>query len=272
MAVIALNNYVDGDAVGDYLYAADAGLGELAVIDIKNPTSPSIAGTLSLSFTPKAVKLYGGVAHVAGSAGQIALVDVDDPTAPTLIASVTSTGQAWEFIGVWGGVIFLTGQSASGVEVWAQAETEGDPPTLVESFKDTPINHTSQLDVQGRRAFFASGGTLYSYRIGGFYCHAITTGALLADEVKAERFEGRHGYFKGALVAKELTVFGATFELQGGALFVANFIQLGDRMIAWGSGDPETVFPANPGSIFMSDDGNLYRKSSGTGNTGWVTT
>jgi hypothetical protein len=266
LVAASTENYIGGDVAGDYLYAAESDAGALVVIDISDPTAPSIVGTLALGFTPTAVKLYAGVAHVAGSNGEIALVNVDAPASPSLIASVTSTGQGWEFIGVWGGIIFLTGQSATGLEVWSQAETEGDPPTLIEGFQDTPINHTSQLDVSGRRAYFASGGTLYSYRIGGFYCHAIATGSLKADELKAEKVEARHGYFKGALVASELTVFGASFETETGALFVANFIQLGSKRIYWSDSiaNPNATISASLSSIFMANDGTVWRNTSGT--------
>jgi hypothetical protein len=38
-----------------------------------------------------------------------------------------------------------------------------------------------------------------------------------------------------------------------------------------GSGDPEGVETANPGSRYFRADGSRYKKASGTGNTGWVT-
>ena len=43
-------------------------------------------------------------------------------------------------------------------------------------------------------------------------------------------------------------------------------------IVSTGSGSPEGIITANPGSMFLSNNGNVYRKNSGTGNTGWVTT
>jgi len=43
----------------------------------------------------------------------------------------------------------------------------------------------------------------------------------------------------------------------------------GNASIQNGTGNPEGVVAASPGSLFLSDDGNHYRKASGTGNTGW---
>lgn len=37
-------------------------------------------------------------------------------------------------------------------------------------------------------------------------------------------------------------------------------------------GSPEGVLARNPGCLALSTDGNAYRKGSGTGNTGWLTT
>ena len=40
--------------------------------------------------------------------------------------------------------------------------------------------------------------------------------------------------------------------------------------LIWCSGTPEGVITANMGTLAVSDNGNVYRKGSGTGNTGWV--
>ena len=59
--------------------------------------------------------------------------------------------------------------------------------------------------------------------------------------------------------------------------FSAPFIRLRldtGPLISSGSGSPEGVVTAPVGSIFTREDGGtnttLYRKESGTGNTGWV--
>lgn len=64
------------------------------------------------------------------------------------------------------------------------------------------------------------------------------------------------------------------------ASFKDNSIYLGPETeadahsIKWGSGDPNTVVTANPGSIYMNTLGGagatMWVKESGTGNTGWV--
>lgn len=45
----------------------------------------------------------------------------------------------------------------------------------------------------------------------------------------------------------------------------------GNIRMGWYVGNPEGAITAGPGSICMGADGNVYRKGSGTGNTGWVT-
>lgn len=52
--------------------------------------------------------------------------------------------------------------------------------------------------------------------------------------------------------------------LRDGLKFLA-----GGSMLA-GAGDPEGNVSAPPGSLYLQSDGNVYRKASGSGNTGWT--
>jgi parallel beta-helix repeat protein len=45
---------------------------------------------------------------------------------------------------------------------------------------------------------------------------------------------------------------------------------LNDCCHIWGGGNPENAVSAGPGSIYQSIDGQLYKKISGNGNTGWT--
>lgn len=57
---------------------------------------------------------------------------------------------------------------------------------------------------------------------------------------------------------------------QSGTTFTTRiFFDAGPRQFA-GSADPEGTQPASPGSIYFRTNGMIYRKSTGTGNTGWV--
>lgn len=44
----------------------------------------------------------------------------------------------------------------------------------------------------------------------------------------------------------------------------------GGPSISAGSGSPEGVVTAEPGSLYLDTTGGLYVKASGSGNTGWV--
>lgn len=58
------------------------------------------------------------------------------------------------------------------------------------------------------------------------------------------------------------------------SLSVSGNLTLGSVIIATGSGSPESVVTASPGSMYLNSNGgsgtSLYIKESGTGNTGWV--
>ncbi|HMY72136.1 MAG TPA: hypothetical protein PLQ88_09895, partial [Blastocatellia bacterium] len=48
------------------------------------------------------------------------------------------------------------------------------------------------------------------------------------------------------------------------------FVTTGGNGVYGGSGSPEGVQTAEPGSIYLRSDGTWYKKNSGSGNTGWV--
>src|SRR5262249_26181811 len=126
---------------------------------------------------------------------------------------------------------------------------------------------------QGRRAWFGSADTVYSSRLGGFFCELMATFDLFVDgAIRTEMIEARHGDFKGELHCDEFSVLGASTDSDTGSVSVLNYIKLGDRKIFWFTGSPEGSLPGSPGDICLSSDGNLYRKDSGTGTTGWLTT
>jgi hypothetical protein len=66
------------------------GLRGLKIMDVSNPASPSLAGSLdTLGFASK-VAVSGDFAFVAG--GELKIVDVSDPTSPSLVGRLTPPG------------------------------------------------------------------------------------------------------------------------------------------------------------------------------------
>ena len=80
---------------GKYAYVAASEADSLTIVDVSDPSSPAIAGSVSdggvLLDGARSVYVSGKYAYVAASsADRLTIVDVSDPSAPTIAGSVSS--------------------------------------------------------------------------------------------------------------------------------------------------------------------------------------
>ena len=80
---------------GKYAYVAASEADSLTIVDVSDPSSPAIAGSVSdggvLLDGARSVYVSGKYAYVAASsADSLTIVDVSDPSAPTIAGSVSS--------------------------------------------------------------------------------------------------------------------------------------------------------------------------------------
>ena len=75
---------------GRYLYTISDDPNELLVVDISNPKSPVLVGSLGLAGTPNAIKVEGRYAYIAQSNG-VAVYDVSNAASPVYLGLLTST-------------------------------------------------------------------------------------------------------------------------------------------------------------------------------------
>ena len=80
---------------GEYAYVAASEADSLTIVDVSDPSSPAIAGSVShgvvLLDLSRSVYVSGKYAYVAASsADRLTIVDVSDPSAPTIAGSVSS--------------------------------------------------------------------------------------------------------------------------------------------------------------------------------------
>ncbi|GCL41751.1 cadherin domain-containing protein [Dolichospermum planctonicum] len=69
--------------VGNYAYVADWTSG-LQIIDISNPTTPTLKGNYDTSGNALGVQVVGNYAYVADTSGGLKIIDISNPTTPTL--------------------------------------------------------------------------------------------------------------------------------------------------------------------------------------------
>ncbi len=78
---------------GSYAYVAHGNDG-LLVLDISDPTSPTVVGGVDTSGIAYNVHVSGSYAYVASGSGGLQIVDISDPESPTIVSSVATPAQA----------------------------------------------------------------------------------------------------------------------------------------------------------------------------------
>jgi hypothetical protein len=118
---------------GDYAYVADYGSG-LQVIDISDPTSPTLAGSYDTPGNAYDVAISGNYAYVADEGSGLQVIDISDPTNPAPIGSYDTLDGAYA-VGISGEYAYVAA-SFSGLQVIRIADPVL-PPELAGSY-DTP--------------------------------------------------------------------------------------------------------------------------------------
>jgi len=107
------------DANGSVAFVAAGGAG-LVMVDVSDPTQPTVGATLAVGTNAEDVRVVGGRAYVAGGT-VLAIVDVSDPAVPKLLGSADTTGDARD-VAVAGNLAAVA-ESATGIELF----DVGDP-------------------------------------------------------------------------------------------------------------------------------------------------
>ena len=97
---------------GDFAYVVtDLGL---TIVDISNPASPVVRGSVSTGKT-LGVDVKGSYAYVASQTKDLKVIDISDPDAPTIIGSKVLPGYSWDvavkdniaYVASFGGELYL---------------------------------------------------------------------------------------------------------------------------------------------------------------------
>jgi hypothetical protein len=136
---------------GDYAFVADLTTG-LLVIDISDPTTPTLAGSYNTTGNAKDVCVSGDYAFVADDLDGLAVIDISDPTTPTLAGSYNTMGNAWG-VSVEGDYAFVGGYSTG-----LQVIDISDPttPTLAGTYNTS--GNSMGVYISGDYAFVADYG------------------------------------------------------------------------------------------------------------------
>jgi hypothetical protein len=138
------------DVVGELAYIA-AGEQGLRVVDVSDPSSPTVLGVLETPGEAKDVVVREDRAYAAVGDAGLVVVDIADPASPSITGSVDTPGYA-ESLELVETLVYLA-DGAAGLQV-ADVGSSGDP-VLIGGF-DTPGN-AEDIAVSGERVYVADG-------------------------------------------------------------------------------------------------------------------
>lgn len=161
-AFLNLSGVQDGlkvQVLGNYAYLVrNDGTPDFAVIDITNPASPQIAGSLSLPGAPTNIFVSGNYAYIssANSSQELQVVNITNPTSPSIIGTFNAPGAA-NGQGVYfsGNTAYLARGSSAAREFFIIDVSSPSLPNLIGSLDlASPGN---ELLIIGNFAYIASG-------------------------------------------------------------------------------------------------------------------
>lgn len=136
----ALSTFV----VGGFAYVGRAvdtttGTNEMYIINVSNPASPSVLGSINLTGSVNNIKVSGNYAFLATTidAQELVVVNVTNKNAPTISTSYNAPGTAdINDLGILGTVLFLASvNNTSGAEVYAMNIATPTAPTLLGTYE-----------------------------------------------------------------------------------------------------------------------------------------
>jgi hypothetical protein len=141
----------DGDAIavfasGSLAYVADGASG-LQIVDVSNPSSPTLRGSYDTPGSANGVFVDGGLAYVAGQTAGLLIIDVSNPSSPTLRGSYDTPG--------WAEGVFVVGGLAYVADQWAGLQI------IDVSNPSSPTLRGSYATAHVAKGVFVAGGLAY---------------------------------------------------------------------------------------------------------------
>lgn len=191
--------------------SATAGENEFYIINIANPASPSVSGSLNLTATVNSVHVNGNFAYLATSVttAELTIVNVTTPAAPTQagVYDAVGTSIATDVFAV-GTTAYLTkANNTSGAEFFIINAATPATPTLVGTHEAGA--NVNGVYVSGTTAFLATAVTNSQFRALNIATPASPTVASSLNQAGVANditFNGTNVFMATALDTRELTL------------------------------------------------------------------
>ncbi len=112
------NNPRSAAVSGSFAYVVNQSANTLQVIDISNPTSPTVVGSVATGSNPYSVAVSGSFAYVVNqSSNTLQVIDISNPASPTVVGSV-ATGSNPRSVAVSGSFAYVVNQFSHVLQVF----------------------------------------------------------------------------------------------------------------------------------------------------------
>jgi hypothetical protein len=155
LSSITIPGYANNvDVSGNYAYVA-AGSKGLQIVNVANPSTPSIIGSFDTAGTAVDVRVVGNVAYLADGDHGLQIIDVTNPAAPSLLASYETAGIAQD-VKVDNQFAYIA-DGNSGLEIIdVHKPTQ---PLSAGSISD--LGDAKGVDAQGNNVVMVAGSSIY---------------------------------------------------------------------------------------------------------------
>ena len=153
---LATKNNKDIYVSGNYAYVIgyndDYDKTQFSVIDITQPTNPTLTGSINTSGSQQ-VFISGSYAYLANSTGGIEIIDISNPNSPTSVARWDGE-QSSEDVYISGSLAYIA-QGAGGFIV-LDISNSNKPEMIASLFTgEYPASYLTSIDVAGSKAYIA---------------------------------------------------------------------------------------------------------------------
>ena len=152
---------------GNYVYIVrNGGTPNFAIVNISNPASPSLSGSLTLSGTPTNIAVSGNYAYITSTnnAQELQIINISDPSSPNQIGNYNASGNS-DGLGIYivGTTAYLTRATGSGNEFFTINISNPAIPTLLGSLLTS--QGFNEVVVMGNYAYAAGNGNQPEVRV-----------------------------------------------------------------------------------------------------------
>lgn len=153
--------------LGNYAYIVrNDGTPDFLVVDVSNPASPSLAGSLNLTGLPTNIFVLGNYAYVSNSddSQELQIIDISTPASPSVVGTFDAAGTAdGKGVFVVGTTVYLVRDSSSSDEFYVINAATPASPTSVGSLNLGAVGY--EVWVSGTKAYVASGANAQELQV-----------------------------------------------------------------------------------------------------------